>query len=196
MKGAFEELGNPEKHTKILSSLGASSSYPSAERTPLAGEVMKRARIDHAPADLLALASLGRKKMKFYNSIGPNPRAVRMFMAEKGFEVPKVEVDLLGEEPPRRPTSRSIRRASARALELNDGSCWPRSPRSASTSTRSRRIRRRLIGDTAEERAKTRMWVRRVDLNIVEPAPQRLPLRRGPQALPEPDPRTPRRPTI
>jgi glutathione S-transferase len=27
-----------------------------------------------------------------------------------------------------------------------------------------------LIGDTPEERAKTRMWARRIDLNIVEPA--------------------------
>ena len=27
-----------------------------------------------------------------------------------------------------------------------------------------------LIGDTPEERAETRMWTRRIDLNIVEPA--------------------------
>ena len=33
--------------------------------------------------------------MKFYNSVGPNPRVVRMFMAEKGMTVPQVEVDLL-----------------------------------------------------------------------------------------------------
>ena len=33
--------------------------------------------------------------MKFYNSIGPNPRVVNMFMAEKGIEIPKVEVNLM-----------------------------------------------------------------------------------------------------
>ena len=33
--------------------------------------------------------------MKFYNSIGPNPRAVRMFIAEKGLTVTTVEVDLM-----------------------------------------------------------------------------------------------------
>ena len=33
--------------------------------------------------------------MKFYNSIGPNPRVVRMFAAEKGINLPLVEVDLL-----------------------------------------------------------------------------------------------------
>ena len=41
--------------------------------------------------------------MKLYNSVGPNPRMVRMFMAEKGFDVPKVEVDLRGGENRREP---------------------------------------------------------------------------------------------
>ena len=41
--------------------------------------------------------------MKFYNSGGPNPRMVRMFMAEKGFEVAKVEVDLRSGENRREP---------------------------------------------------------------------------------------------
>jgi len=41
--------------------------------------------------------------MKLYNSIGPNPRVVRMFMAEKGIDVPKVEIDLLAGENRRDP---------------------------------------------------------------------------------------------
>ena len=32
--------------------------------------------------------------MKFYNSIGPNPHVVRMFMAEKGLTIPSQDVDL------------------------------------------------------------------------------------------------------
>ena len=32
--------------------------------------------------------------MKLYNSIGPNPHIVRMFMAEKGIDMPKQTVDL------------------------------------------------------------------------------------------------------
>ncbi len=32
--------------------------------------------------------------MKLYDSVGPNPRMVRMFMAEKGVDVPKEKVDL------------------------------------------------------------------------------------------------------
>ncbi len=31
----------------------------------------------------------GKRAMKFYNSIGPNPRVVKMFMAEKGIEIPQ-----------------------------------------------------------------------------------------------------------
>ena len=36
--------------------------------------------------------------MRIYDSFGPNPRALRMFLLEKAIEVPKVEVDLLGME--------------------------------------------------------------------------------------------------
>ena len=32
--------------------------------------------------------------MKLYDSIGPNPHIVRMFMAEKGIDIPKQTVDL------------------------------------------------------------------------------------------------------
>ena len=41
--------------------------------------------------------------MQFYNSIGPNPKTVRMFMAEKGIELPKVKVDLMGGENRKEP---------------------------------------------------------------------------------------------
>ena len=36
--------------------------------------------------------------MKLYNSIGPNPRMVRMFAAEKGLSLSMVEIDLMGGE--------------------------------------------------------------------------------------------------
>ena len=35
-----------------------------------------------------------RQAMKLYDSIGPNPHIVRMFMAEKGIDMPKQTVDL------------------------------------------------------------------------------------------------------
>ena len=33
--------------------------------------------------------------MRLYNSLGPNPRCVRMFMAEKGVTLPAIELDIL-----------------------------------------------------------------------------------------------------
>ena len=33
--------------------------------------------------------------MKLYDSIGPNPRVVRMFMAEKSIKIPTQTVDLM-----------------------------------------------------------------------------------------------------
>ena len=32
--------------------------------------------------------------MKLYDSVGPNPHVVRMFIAEKGIELPRQAVDL------------------------------------------------------------------------------------------------------
>ena len=36
--------------------------------------------------------------MKLYTSVGPNPRVVKMFMAEKGITLDMVTVDLRGGE--------------------------------------------------------------------------------------------------
>lgn len=106
--------------------------------------------------------------MKLYNSIGPNPKTVRMFMAEKGIELPKVEVDLMGGENRREPYLGKNPSGQLPCLELDDGRylaeitaiCEYLDEKFPGPS---------LIGKTAEERAETRMWVRRIDLNIVEP---------------------------
>ena len=59
--------------------------------------------------------------MKLYNSGGPNPRMVRMFMAEKGFDVPKVDVDLRGGENRCEPYLKVNPSGQTPALELDDG---------------------------------------------------------------------------
>ena len=46
--------------------------------------------------------------MKLYNSIGPNPRVVNMFLAEKGVDIERVTVDLLGGENRREPYASSV----------------------------------------------------------------------------------------
>jgi glutathione S-transferase len=108
--------------------------------------------------------------MKFYNSIGPNPRMVRMFMAEKGFEVPKVEVDLLGGENRREPYLKINPAGQCPALELDDGTVLTEVTAICEYVDDKKKDTPSLIGETAEDRAKTRMWTRRIDLNIVEPA--------------------------
>jgi glutathione S-transferase len=108
--------------------------------------------------------------MKFYNSIGPNPRMVRMFMAEKGFEVPKVEVDLLGGENRREPYLKVNPAGQCPALELDDGTVLTEVTAICEYIDDKKTDTPSLIGEAAEDRAKTRMWTRRIDLNIVEPA--------------------------
>ncbi|MBN8841616.1 MAG: glutathione S-transferase [Sphingomonadales bacterium] len=107
--------------------------------------------------------------MKFYNSVGPNPRVVKLFMAEKGIDIPEVTVDLRGGENRRAPYNVDVNPAGQTpALELDDGSflceilaiCEYLEERFPETP---------LIGSTAEERANVRMWTRRVDLKICEP---------------------------
>ena len=107
--------------------------------------------------------------MKYYNSIGPNPRVVTMFMAEKGIELPQVTIDLLGGENRRAPYNDSVNPAGQTpALALDDGSVLTEIT-AICEYLDERFPEPTLIGSTAEERAKTRMWVRRIDLKICEP---------------------------
>ncbi len=107
--------------------------------------------------------------MKLYNSLGPNPHVVRIFMAEKGIDIPKQEVDLMGGENRRAPYNAEVNVAGQLpALELDNGQ------RIAEITTICEYLEEKhpspaLIGATPEERAETRMWVRRIDLNICEP---------------------------
>ena len=105
--------------------------------------------------------------MKIYDSFGPNPRALRMFLAEKNVDFPKVTVDLMGGENRQVPYTDKNPGGQLPALELDDGRVigetvaifeyleekYPNPP---------------LIGRTAEERAEARMWQRRIELKITE----------------------------
>ncbi len=105
--------------------------------------------------------------MKLYNSVGPNPHVVRMFAAEKGVDLELVEVDIMGGE--NRQSAHTARNPSGMlpSLELDDGThlaevtaiCEYLDEVGDGPS---------LIGETAEERALTRMWTRRVDLYVCE----------------------------
>lgn len=106
--------------------------------------------------------------MKLYNSVGPNPRVVNMFLAEKGVEIDRVQVDIMAGENRQDAHLQRNPAGQAPALELDDGTCiaeitaiceyldelYPNPT---------------LIGSTPQERAVTRMWTRRIDLHVVEP---------------------------
>jgi len=91
-----------------------------------------------------------------------------MFMAEKGIELPLVQVDLMGGENRREAYLKKNSAGQTPALELDSGHCvteitaiceyledkFPTPP---------------LIGDSPEKKAETRKWTRRIDLNICEP---------------------------
>lgn len=106
--------------------------------------------------------------MKLYTGMGPNPRVVTLFIAECGADVELIEVDLVAGE--NRQEAHLVRNPAGQlpTLELDDGSCVAEitavceylDEKSGGDS---------LIGSTPEERAETRMWVRRIDLNIIEP---------------------------
>jgi len=95
---------------------------------------------------------------------------VRMFMAEKGFEVPKVEVDLLAGENRKDPFLKINPAGQLPALELDDGTVLAEITAICEYVDEVKKDTPPLIGDTPAERALTRMWTRRIDLNIVEPA--------------------------
>ena len=107
--------------------------------------------------------------MKLYTSIGPNPRVVKMFLAEKGLEMPFVTVDLRGGENRQAPYNVSVNPAGQTpAVELDDGACLTEIT-AICEYLEERQPSPPLIGITAEERAAARMWTRRVDIKICEP---------------------------
>ncbi len=106
--------------------------------------------------------------MKFYNSLGPNPRAVRMFLAEKGVEIPMVEVDLMKAENRQGAYMQKNQAGQMPCLELDDGSTISEIT-VICEYVEDTHPKPALIGSNAREKAETRMWTRRVDLNIVEP---------------------------
>jgi len=106
--------------------------------------------------------------VKLFNSVGPNPHVVRMFTAERGLSIEMIDIDLMGGENRQGEHLKRNPSGQSPTLELDDGSylaeitaiCEYLDDKNGSSD---------LIGKTPEERAETRMWVRRIDLQILEP---------------------------
>jgi glutathione S-transferase len=106
--------------------------------------------------------------MKLYDSIGPNPRIVRMFMAEKGIEMPRQTVDLRGGENRQEAHLNRNPHGQMPTLELDNGG-YVSEVTAICEYLEEKQPSPPMIGASAEERAECRMWTRRIDLNIAEP---------------------------
>lgn len=104
--------------------------------------------------------------MKLYDAYGPNPTTVRLFVLERGVKIDAVTVDIINlENRSKRYVSEVNSRGELPALRLNNGQvlteitaiCEYLDEITSGTS---------LIGSTPEEKALTRMWTRRVYLEI------------------------------
>ena len=105
--------------------------------------------------------------MLVYNSFGPNPRALRMFLAEKELTIPTRDVDLMAAENRRPPYTDLNPGGQLPALELDNGKTIGETV-AIFEYLEEKNPKPALVGATAEERAETRQWQRRVELNITE----------------------------
>ena len=106
--------------------------------------------------------------MKLYDSMGPNPKVVRMFMVERGIELESEMLDLMAGQ--NREPAHLSRNPSGQSptLELDDGQfiaeitaiCEYLEEHAGASE---------LMGLTSQARAEVRMWTRRVDIQIIEP---------------------------
>jgi len=107
--------------------------------------------------------------MKLYDGGGPNPKAVRMFIAEKGItDIEVVAMDLVGGENRQPEHLRRNPSGQLPVLETDSGLFVSEVP-SICEYLEEICPGPALIGASAEERAETRTWLRKLDLALCEP---------------------------
>jgi glutathione S-transferase len=110
--------------------------------------------------------------VKLYDSaIAPNPRRVRVFLAEKGIEVPTVSIDIVKAENRQPAFLLKNPLGGVPVLELDDGT-------TLSESTAICRYFEEvqpdppLMGTDARDRAIVEMWLRRIEFEVAFPIMQ------------------------
>jgi len=107
--------------------------------------------------------------VKLYDStIAPNPRRVRIFLAEKGITVPLEQVDIRAGANRQSDFLAKNPMGGLPVLELDDGTCISESL-VICEYFEDRNPEPPLIGRTPEERAVARMWERRMELEVMGP---------------------------
>ncbi len=107
--------------------------------------------------------------MKLYDyKAGPNPRRVRIFLAEKGIDVPLVHTDIVKREQKTPEFLAKNPIGSIPVLELEDGTCISESV-AICRYFEELHPEPPLFGRTPLEKAQIEMWLRRVELNFMVP---------------------------
>ncbi len=105
--------------------------------------------------------------MLVYDAISPAPRCLRMFLLEKGLHLPAVAVDVMRGENREAAYLALNPAGQTPALRLDDGTTLAEAVAIAEYLEELHPAPA-LIGSTPEERALTRQWWRRVELNVTE----------------------------
>jgi glutathione S-transferase len=98
----------------------------------------------------------------------PNPRRVRIFLAEKGIEVERRHIDIMAEE---HKSAEMVKRnpfLRIPVLELDDGVCISEGM-AICRYFEALQPEPRLFGTTPEEQAIVEMWQRRIELYLMHP---------------------------
>ena len=107
--------------------------------------------------------------MKLYDAkTAPNPRRVRVFAAEKGIDVPTVQVDLNARENHTAGFREKNPIGGVPVLELDDGTCIAESV-AICRYLEGIHPDPALMGTDAKDRAVVEMWQRRMELEIFQP---------------------------
>jgi len=110
--------------------------------------------------------------MKLYDSpLAPNPRRVRIFLAEKGIDVPTVEVDIVKAENRKPAFLAKNPLGVVPVLELDDGTIIAEST-AICRYFEELQPEPPLMGVGAKDRAAVEMWLRRVEFEVAFPIMQ------------------------
>ncbi len=105
--------------------------------------------------------------MLLYDALSPAPRTVRMFLLEKQIELQVQYIDVFAGENRESRFLQHNPAGQTPALLLDDGVCLAEAV-AIMEFLEERYPAPPLVGATAQERALTRQWQRRVELNITE----------------------------
>lgn len=107
--------------------------------------------------------------MKLFDMTGaPNPRRVRIFLAEKEIDIEKVQIDIMGGENLQAPYLAINPRGVLPTLQLDDGAIID-DPLAISRYFEETHPQNPLLGDTAKSKAVIEAWIRQVEHDAFTP---------------------------